>query len=130
LLFYRNAEKERFMRILLAEDDKNYGMVLKRELEEDCHVVHWVVNGVEAVLAFLEKPYEVVLLDLRMPRLSGNDALRILKKIKPEAPVMTIGGKVTDEEKKESLECGAINCFTKPFPLQNLKDELRRHIRE
>jgi two-component system capsular synthesis sensor histidine kinase RcsC len=129
LLIQRKAEKENILRILLAEDDKNYGMVLKKELEEDCHVVHWVVNGVEAVLAFLEKPYEVVLLDLRMPRLNGNDALRILKKIKPGARVMTIAGKVTDEEKKESLECGAINCFTKPFPLQSLKEELR-YIRE
>jgi len=113
------------MRILLAEDDKNYGTILKKELEEDQHAVEWVIDGVQAVLAFLENSYEAVLLDLRMPRLEGNDTLRILKKIKPEVPIFTITGKGSDEEKKESLKCGALRCFSKPFPIARLKEELQ-----
>jgi DNA-binding response OmpR family regulator len=117
------------MRILLAEDDTNYGTILKKELEEEQYVVEWVVNGVQAVLAFLEKPYEAVLLDLRMPRLDGNDTLRILKKINADVPVITITGKGSDEEKKESLHCGAIRCFSKPFSIAQLKEELWGFVR-
>ena len=116
------------MRILLAEDDKNYGKVLKNELEEDEFTVDWVVNGVEAVLRFLETPYGAVLLDLKMPRLDGNDALRILKKIDPGVRVITFSGAAGETEKKESLECGALHCLSKPFPISLLKKELRNHL--
>ncbi len=60
------------MNILLAEDDKNFGLILKSELEEEHHRVDLVANGVEAVLSFINKAYDFVLLDLRMPRLSGT----------------------------------------------------------
>jgi DNA-binding response OmpR family regulator len=126
----RKGKKEGKVRILLAEDDKNYGTVLKRELEEDMYIVDWVVDGVEAVLQFLETPYGAVLLDLKMPRLDGNDALRIMKKINPEVRVITFSGAAGERERKESMQCGALHCFPKPFPLQNLKDELRRHVRQ
>lgn len=77
------------MNILLADDDKNFGLILKSELEEEHHHVDLVSNGVEAVLSFLDNPYDFVLLDLRMPRLSGTDALRIIKNINPEVPAIT-----------------------------------------
>jgi len=58
----------------LAEDDNNFGLILKKELEEDHYSVDLVPNGVEAVINFLKNPYDFVLLDLRMPRLNGLDA--------------------------------------------------------
>jgi DNA-binding response OmpR family regulator len=69
------------MNILLAEDDKNFGLILKKELEEDYYSVDLVPNG--AVINFLKSLYDFVLLDLRMPRLNGLDALRIIKNINP-----------------------------------------------
>jgi DNA-binding response OmpR family regulator len=116
------------VRILLAEDDKNYGKVLKNELEDDKFTVDWVVDGVEAVLQFLETPYGAVLLDLKMPRLDGNDALRILKKIDPVVRVITFSGAAGEAEKKESLECGALHCLSKPFRISFLKEELRNQL--
>jgi two-component system, OmpR family, response regulator QseB len=118
------------VRILLAEDDRNYGKVLKNELEEDKYTVDWVIDGVQAVLQFLETPYGAVLLDLKMPRMDGNDALRILKKINPGVRVITFSGTAGEAERKESMGCGALHCLSKPFPISLLKQELRDHLRE
>jgi DNA-binding response OmpR family regulator len=111
--------------ILLAEDDKNFGLVLKKELEEDDHTVDLVGNGVDAVLNFISKTYAFVLMDIKMPRLNGNDALRIMKRIKPQVPAITISGKAGSAERAESVECGAIKCLTKPFEIAQLKGDLK-----
>lgn len=116
------------MKILLAEDDKNFGSVLKTELEEDRYAVDLVTNGVEAVLNFIEQPYILVLLDIRMPRLSGTDALKIIKRLNPRIPVITFSGNATSPEVTESLACGAATCLMKPFKVQQLKDDIKRVI--
>ena len=91
------------VKILLADDDNNFGTVLKNELEEDRHAVDIVHDGVEAVLRFINNVYDFVLLDLRMPRLNGIDVLRIIKTINPDTPAITFAGKAGDFEMKESF---------------------------
>ena len=113
------------MNILLAEDDVNLGWVLKTELEEDKYAVDLVSNGVEAILNFLSKTYALVLLDIRMPRLNGNDVLRIIKKLNPHIPVITFSGNAGSHEITESISCGAIKCFTKPFEISQLKCDIK-----
>jgi DNA-binding response OmpR family regulator len=112
------------VKILLADDDNNFGTVLKNELEEDRHVVDVVHDGVEAVLHFINNVYDFVLIDLRMPRLNGIDVLRIIKTINPDTPAITFSGKAGDFEMKESLNCGAIRCFRKPFEIAQIKSEI------
>ena len=114
--------------ILLADDDRNFGLILKSELEQDHHRVDLVPNGVEAVLNFIKNPYDFVLLDLRMPRLSGTDALRIIKNLNPNVPVITFSGHAGSEEMAETLECGALKCFSKPFSVAQLKGEIRDYF--
>ena len=116
------------MNILLCEDDKNFGMVLKRELEESHYGVDLVPNGVEAVMQFITTPYDFVLLDIVMPRLGGIDALRIIKKINPGVPVITFSGNAGSREMEESLMCGAEKCLRKPFEVGQLKEEIRSCI--
>ena len=113
------------MNILLAEDDRNFGLILKGELEDERHHVDLVANGVEAVLNFLSNAYDFVLLDLRMPRLGGTDALRIIKNINPDVPAIAFSGNAGSSEMEETLQCGAIKCFSKPFSVAQLKDEIR-----
>jgi two-component system response regulator AtoC len=122
------GEKGPMVKILLADDDKNFGTVLKNELEEDRHVVDVVHDGVEAVLRFINNVYDFVLLDLRMPRLTGIDALRIIKTINPEVPTIIFSGKAGDIEMEESLNCGAIKCFRKPFEIAQIKDSIKSHV--
>ncbi|MGZ3568819.1 MAG: response regulator [Thermodesulfobacteriota bacterium] len=116
--------------ILLADDDKNFGTVLKNELEEERHTVDVVSDGVEAVLRFINDVYDFVLLDIRMPKLNGIDALRIIKRINPDVPAITFSGKAGDLEMAESLRCGAIKCFRKPFEIAQLKNDIKSHYVE
>jgi two-component system response regulator (stage 0 sporulation protein F) len=108
--------------ILLAEDDRNFGMILKTELEEEEHTVHHVIDGVEAILSYIANLYDFVLLDLRMPRLTGTDALRIMKSLNPGVRAITFSGNAGQAEMAESLNCGAVKCFTKPFEITHLKE--------
>jgi len=119
------GEKGLMAKILLADDDKNFGTVLKNELEEERHVVDVVHDGVEAVLRFMNHAYDFVLLDLRMPRLNGIEALRIIKTINPDTPAITFSGKAGDFEMKESLNCGAMKCFKKPFVIAEIRESIR-----
>lgn len=113
------------MKILLAEDDRTFGSILQRELEDECCHVDLVSNGVEAVLSFIRISYDFVLLDLRMPRLSGTDALRIIKAINFRVNVITFSGNALESEMAETVQCGAIKCFSKPFAISQLKEEMK-----
>ncbi len=115
------------MNILLAEDDKNFGLILKNELEEDRHSVDLVHNGVEAIMSFLQNPYDFVLLDMRMPKLGGSDVLRIIKCINSSMPVITFSGTAGSSERAETVELGAIRCFSKPFEIVKLKDLINNY---
>jgi CheY-like chemotaxis protein len=114
--------------ILVAEDDRNFGSVLKLEFEECKYHVDLVPDGVEAVLSFLITDYDFILLDIRMPRLNGNDALKIIKKINPHVPAITFSGHAGREEMEESIRCGAIKCLRKPFELAQLKEDMENFV--
>lgn len=116
------------MNILIAEDDRNFGFVLKNELEEEGYIVDLASDGVEAVLRFIDKEYDFVLLDIKMPRLDGINTLRIIKKLNPDVPAITYSGNAGSGEIAESVRAGGIRCFTKPFEIAQLKDEIKRYI--
>jgi CheY-like chemotaxis protein len=116
------------MLILLAEDDKNFGQVLKKELEEERYSIDLVQDGLEAVLVFIDKPYDLVLLDIAMPKLDGINALRIIKKISPHVPVIAFSGNAGAEKMQEAIQGGAMNCLTKPFKIDKLKELIRQQI--
>jgi two-component system response regulator AtoC len=116
------------MKILLAEDDKNFGIVLRGELGQDGNTVDIVYDGVEAVMNFIGSPdYDFIILDIKMPRLDGINALRIIKKLNPEVPAITISGNAGRDEMLESVSAGAILCLTKPFAIAQLKDEMQKY---
>ena len=123
----RTITRETPLNILLADDDGNFGLTLKRELEEDRHRVDLVPNGVEAVLSFINNLYDFVLLDLRMPRLGGTDALRIIKNINPHVPAITFSGNPGAGEVEESIRCGAGKCLKKPFNVAQLREDIKNH---
>jgi DNA-binding NtrC family response regulator len=117
---------EVILNILLVEDDKNFGIVIKNELEEERYNVDIVNNGIDAVLRFVDKPYDFVLIDIKMPKLDGISALRIIKKLNPEVPAIVFSGNAGYNEMEESLKLGAIRFFTKPFDVDELKDYIKK----
>ena len=116
------------MHILLAEDDKNFGIVLKNELEEESYSVSLVNDGVEAVLSFINNSYDFVVIDIEMPKLDGINALRIIRKLSPTVPTIAYSGNAGYSEMEELLKAGTIKCFTKPFELAELKECIKRYL--
>lgn len=114
------------MKILVVEDDKNFGRVLAGELRESGYTIDLAIDGVEAVLQFIAKRHDFVILDIKMPKLDGINALRIMKKIDPDVQAVTYSGNAGSGEMAESVRAGAIRCLTKPFELAQLKTEIRR----
>lgn len=112
------------MRILLIEDDKNFGLIMKNELEAENHRVRLATDGVEGVLSFINGEYDLVLLDLRMPRLAGADALRIIKQLNPSVPAIAFSANAGPWEMQETLSAGARRCLRKPFEVAQLKREI------
>lgn len=115
------------MKIMIAEDDKNFGYVLKGELEEAGYEIELAPDGVEAVLKCIDEQYDFVLLDIKMPRLDGINCLRILRKLRPGIAAITYSGNAGSGEMAESVKAGAIRCLTKPFAIAQVKDEIRKY---
>ncbi|MHB8880651.1 MAG: response regulator [Thermodesulfovibrionales bacterium] len=117
-------------RILLADDDRNFGAVLRSELERDSYKVTLVTDGVEAVMNYIDggEAYAFVLLDIKMPRLDGINALRIIRKLNPDALAITFSGNAGSGEMAESVRAGAIRCLTKPFGIEQLKEDLKKYL--
>lgn len=115
------------MKILIVEDDKNFGYVLSGELETAGYEADLAADGVEAVLRFIDGHYDFVLLDIKMPKLDGINALRIMKKLRPGVPAITYSGNAGSGEMAESVKAGALRCFTKPFEISRLTEEIRKY---
>ncbi|MBI4682793.1 MAG: response regulator [Nitrospirae bacterium] len=115
-------------KVLLAEDNKNFGAILKQELEDDELSVDLVSDGVEAVLRFIgDQSYDMIVFDMAMPRLNGTDAVQIIKTIRPEVAALTFSGNLTDSDRSKSHEAGAVECFAKPFEIAKFKDCIMEH---
>jgi two-component system, NtrC family, response regulator AtoC len=116
------------LNILLAEDDRNLGMIVKNELEEDGYAVDLVNDGVGAVLKSLEKTYDIFLFDMKMPKLDGIQALRIIKKGDRYLTAIAFSGDAGQDEIADVLEAGAIRYLSKPFEIEELKGFIRKQI--
>lgn len=115
------------MNILIAEDDRNFGMVLKNELREEGFLIDLAADGVEAVLRCIDGAYDFLVFDIKMPRLDGINALRIIRRLHPGIPAVTISGNAGSGEMVESVRAGAVRCLTKPFEIAQLKQEIRKY---
>ena len=114
--------------ILLAEDDKIFGSIMKSELEEEGYVVDLVNDGVEAVLRFLDGHCDIFLSDIQMPKLDGIGALRIIRKLNGGMPSIVFSGNAGQDEIDEALVAGADRYFAKPFRMDDLKDCIRKKL--
>ncbi|MDH5767775.1 MAG: response regulator [Nitrospirota bacterium] len=119
--------RKSIVNILVVEDDRNFGTILRRELEEDKYAVDVVSDGVEAVLSFIDKNYDFVLLDIKIPKLDGINTLKIIKKLNPEVPAITFSGNVGSIEMADSIRVGAEKCLIKPFEIRKLRDDIKKY---
>jgi two-component system, OmpR family, response regulator len=108
------------MKILVIEDDPTVGQFVKRGLEEARWTVDLVADGEEGEALAKSQPYDLIVLDLRLPGRSGQQVLRNLRARGFEKPVLVLTAQDAVDAKVETLRAGADDYVTKPFAFEEL----------
>lgn len=117
------------MRLLLAEDEKLLGDGICVSLGEAGFAVDWVKDGEEADIALRTSNYELLVLDLGLPRRSGLDVLKELRQRGQDLPVLILTARDTVTDRVKGLDTGADDYLIKPFDMDELHARLRALLR-
>jgi two-component system response regulator QseB len=113
------------MRILLVEDDAMIGAAVEKGLRADGHAVDWSRDGKAAETALAAEPYELVLLDLGLPRKDGLAVLKTLRAGGNRVPVIVVTARDAIADRVAGLDAGADDYLVKPFDLDELAARMR-----
>ncbi len=113
------------MRILYAEDEKAISEAVSGILIKNNYSVDSVYNGEEALDYIQMIPYDIIILDIMMPKIDGINVLKEIRKNKIKTPVLLLSAKSEIEDKIEGLDYGADDYLTKPFDSKELLARLR-----
>src|ERR1051326_6352373 len=113
------------MRILIAEDDEALSKFVRQGLEGEHYSVDVFSDGELARAAATETEYDLVILDLSLPKLDGVSVLRHLRLKKPSLPVLILTQRTRVEDKVQCLDGGAYDFLPKPFSFSELSARIR-----
>jgi two-component system response regulator QseB len=113
------------MHVLIVEDDEQLGRGLEFAIRRWGDTSEWVRDGVAALAAAKSIPFDLVLLDLGLPRLGGIDVLKSLKRDSLEVPVIVISARDALDDRVQGLDLGADDYLVKPFELEELAARIR-----
>lgn len=117
------------MRLLLAEDDALLGDGIRAGLNQEGYTVDWVQDGLAADISLKTESYELMVLDLGLPKMSGIEVLKKLRLRKDDLPVLILTARDTVNDRVEGLDAGADDYLIKPFDLDELAARLRALLR-
>ncbi len=117
------------MRILVAEDDANLAEGILRSLRQSGYAVDWVKDGNEAEAALDANPFDLLILDLRLPRKSGLEVLKRLRSGESKLPVLILTALDSVDDRVRGLDSGADDYLAKPFELAELGARARALMR-
>ena len=112
--------------ILIVDDEKSILEILEMYLKKSNYRVFKASNGVEALNIFQENSIDMIISDLIMQPMDGNELFYNVRRINPELPFLIMSGYYKDEKVQEMLESGAKGFITKPFKFK----EIERLIKE
>ena len=113
------------MRVLLAEDDDLLGDGLKTGLKQEGYTVDWVKDGQSAESALLDNEFDLVVLDLGLPKKAGLEVLKQLRSSGKDIPVLILTARDSVQDRVTGLDSGADDYLVKPFDLEELCARLR-----
>jgi heavy metal response regulator len=117
------------MRILIVEDEKKVAAFIKKGLEEETYAVDIASDGEEGLHLGEQNPYDLIILDLMLPKINGLEILSLLRAKKIETPILLLTAKDSVEDKVEGLNQGADDYLTKPFAFSELLARIRVLLR-
>jgi len=115
-------------RILVADDEKAIGDIVKFNLEKEGFEVELCFDGDECIKNIQENNYQLILLDIMMPK---KDGFEVLKEIRPnyKMPIIILTAKEDEEDKIRGLELGADDYIVKPFSMRELVARVKANLR-
>ena len=117
------------IKILLAEDEETLAIGLKFNLTEEGYSVNWVTDGRKAVEEFEKADFDLVILDIMMPYLTGFEVAEAIRKKDPKIPVLMLTARHEIKDRLKGLEIGADDYMTKPFHLEELLLRVKRMLK-
>ncbi|MEO5693865.1 MAG: response regulator transcription factor [Usitatibacter sp.] len=113
------------MRLLIAEDDAILADGLVHTLRRSGYAVDSVSDGIAADAALASSPFDVLILDIGLPRMTGLEVLKRLRARKSTMPVLILTARDSTEDRVKGLDLGADDYLTKPFDLPELEARVR-----
>ena len=119
---------DRAPRILLVDDEQSIQTLLSFPLRKDGYDVVQATDGRQALDRFREQPFDLVVLDVMMPRLDGLEVCRRLRS-RSSVPIIMLTAKAEEIDKVLGLELGADDYITKPFSLREFRSRVKAALR-
>lgn len=116
--------------ILIVEDERKLSRVLQLELDYENYTTEIANNGKDALRLMEEKEWDLVLLDIMIPELSGMEVLRRIRRTDESTPIILLTARDEIHDKVSGLDLGANDYITKPFQIEELLARIRVHLRK
>ncbi len=117
------------MRVLLVEDERKVASFVARALRENSYAVDLAETGEKALSLSADVNYDIILLDVRLPGLSGIEVCREMRQQGVDSPILMLTARSLVEQKVEGLDAGADDYLVKPFALAELLARVRALVR-
>jgi len=122
------------MNILIVEDEKDLAKIIKKKLERENFTADMSYDGEDAIDKTIVNEYDLIILDIMLPKKSGIDVLKELRDWEDKTPVLILTARDSVEDKVKGLNLGADDYLTKPFAFEELfariKTIFRRGVKE
>jgi two-component system copper resistance phosphate regulon response regulator CusR len=117
------------MRILVVEDETKVGSFIRRALEEESYAVDLCADGATGLVWARDNSYDLMILDVMLPGMSGLHVLETLRKEKVNTPVLLLTARAQLDQRVKGLDAGADDYLTKPFAIEELLARVRALLR-